>query len=623
MLVQVIPIKRLPLKKTVFDYLVEQEMSGRIKIGQLVRIPFRNSIEFGIVRAVNSFSKTTVTLKNIIEIVFNEPFLNREQLNFLEEIAEIYRAPLSFLLKTNLLPLQKRKLKKISIKKQAERTARQFERPNVFIYSTNEEKQKYLKIKLPGGGQNLILVPEIHQIKTIVRQLPVAVQKNVLIVTGELSDKEMFDLWLKIRNEPRITVVGTRRALFLPWTNLTAIFLDDEGNPDYKSWDMAPRFHTREASIVLAKQHAAKIYLLTHTPSVETYYFAEHGVYNPEHINLQPFRHPFRLIDLKQERRGKNYGLLNEDLISDLETMTSGDAFLFINRRGDAGCIFCRDCGLILKCTRCHRPLTYYKQKENLCCHYCRTEQLMPNNCNQCGNATLTPIGLGASGIENELKKINRLKKFKIIRLDSKSNAPVEELNNPQSKIIVGTEYAWARIDWPKIKVLGVLDADLSLLIPEYKAPEHLWQGLRASQFRLTAGAKIYIQTNYPEHPVFQALYHPKQFYQEQLKERKLFQYPPYNFLLKLFYGNASATAAAANGQKIYNQLLALTQDKNRIKISCSLESNPRFYRQQYWRIILIKIGYEHYKQNIKLINQELPDNWKVDPNPNSLLSLN
>lgn len=622
MLVQVAPIKRLPLSKTVFDYLAGNEIAGQIKIGQLVKVPFRNQAEFGIVISVNRIPAVDIKkLKEIQEIVFTEPILSGAQIGWLEEISEFYRTPLNFLLKTNLLPLQKRKITKISIEKIENQTQRKFDRPEVFIYSANNEKTDYLKNNLSKTGQTLILVPEVWQLRPMIEILPEKTKKNCFIITGDLSDKEMFELWLKIRNNPQATVIGTRRALFLPWTNLTDIFIDDEGNPDYKSWDMAPRFHTRDAAVMLAKWQTAKIHFLAHTPSVETHYFASKKVYHTNQSAIAPFKRPFRLIDIKQERRGGNYEMLNDDLIDDIKNTAGGDIFLSINRRGDAGFVFCRDCGFVFKCPQCQRPLTFYKAKEKIRCHYCLIERETPESCDKCGNVTLTHLGTGTAGIEATLKKNDDLKKFKIIRLDSGAEMPELE-DDKQQKIIVGTEYAWGRIDWSRIKIMAVLDADISLIIPEYKAPEHLWQGLRSAEYRLPAEAKIYIQTNYPEHPVFQALYQPEKFYQEQLKERQIFQYPPYNFLLKIFYGHASESAAVAAGQKTCALLQGLTKGKNQIKISCSLESTPRFYRQQYWRIILIKIGYEQYKQNVKLIIKNLPEDWKVDPNPNSLLSL-
>ncbi|PIT88770.1 MAG: primosomal protein N' [Candidatus Magasanikbacteria bacterium CG10_big_fil_rev_8_21_14_0_10_36_32] len=623
MLVQIAPIKRLPLSRNIFDYTADKEIADQIKIGQLVKMPFRNSVEFGVITSINQTSSTTITkLKKIQEIVFAEQILTEAQLGFLEELSVFYRTPLNFLLKSNLLPLQKRKITKISIEKIKNKIKQKFDRPKIFIYSTINEKKDYLKNNIEKIGQTLILVPEIKQLRELIGDLPAEIQKKCFVVTSEMSDKEMFELWLNIRNNPKAIVLGTRRALFLPWTNLTSIFLDDEGNPDYKSWDMAPRFHTRDAVIMLAKWQTAQVHFLTHTPSVETYYFADKKVYKSDKLEIKPFRRRFRLIDIKQERRGGNYELLNDDLLNDIKNTIDGDIFLFINRRGDAGFVFCRDCGFVFKCVQCQRPLTYYKNEETIRCHYCRTTQKMPERCDKCDNVTLVHMGTGTAGIETALKKNIDLKKFKIMRIDSASETPNELYNNKQQKIIVGTEYAWGRIDWSQIKLMAILDADMSLIVPEYKAPEYLWQGLRTAEYRLPADSKIYIQTNYPEHPVFQALYQPEKFYQEQLKERRLFKYPPYNFLLKIFYGNTSETAAATAGQKVLSLLQHLTKDQNQIKISCSLESTPRFFRRQYWRIILIKIGYEQYKKNVKLIIKNLPDDWKVDPNPNSLLSL-
>lgn len=623
----------MPVTLPFFDYAVPEEMKAKIKVGQLVKIPFLKSEIFGVVAELNS-AGSEHKLKEIKEIVFTAPILSRAQINFLIDIAEFYHTSLGFILKSCLPPLQKRKLKKMQesgvMPVPAKQTAKsEFAKPTFFAFGSDKEKIKFILKKLIGPEQILYLVPELPNLEKIQKQLPENILQHAEIITGELSNKELFDKWMRIWSGEKNIIIGTRRALFLPWFNLKTIILDDEANLNYKSWDMAPRLHTRDAAIFLAKHHGAELNLLGHTPSVETSYFCQHKIYknadseNTGALAIAPFESKPTIIDLRAERKAGNYNFISTRLVEEFKNIKSGDIFFYLNRRGSSSYVGCRDCGNVYKCPNCHITLNYHQDQNLLKCHYCGHSEPMRSSCPNCHGVNVTMFGVGTQQAETAIRRmLGASNGRKVVRIDSDVN-DLENLNTPEDKIIVGTQLAWSYLDWSKIKLFAFLDADTSLFIPEYKVVENLFQLLRDAQYNLQDGAKLIIQTNHPDHLVFNSLFKPENFYAEQLKERQLLGYPPFKFLLKLFYGNHKQELAEREGQRMANLLTALTKSQKDIKIAGPLQTSPYYYGGQYWQVILAKIGYQSYKQNTKLLLSKLPPNWKVDPNPNSILYAN
>jgi primosomal protein N' len=633
MLIQIIPARRMPLFLTYLDYLAPKKLASDIKIGQLVKIPFRGKDHFGIVNAINlinNLSKQEKTkLKEIKEIIFKKPTLSKEQINFLQSIADFYHVSLGFLIKTNLLPLQKRKLSKTILEQiKFKIKIRKASKPVFYTYVSNLEKKEYFSNHLKPGSQSLILVPEQIAIKEIANLLEKEIKEKIAIITSELSNKEMFEKWLEIYSGKKNIVIGTRRALFLPWSNLTDIFLDDEANPNYKSWEMAPRIHTRDACLSLAKHHSSQLHLLTHTPSVESYFFAKKNIYyssneifkqkkfNPEQINNQ-----IKIVDMRQERRSGNYTFISEKLNEEIKKTSDENIFIFLNRRGFANYVGCRDCGNIIKCVNCNRTMTFYQDNNTLRCHYCKISSPMRVVCQKCQGINMTMYGAGTQSVENSIKKLVGDKK-QVIRIDSDSVTKIFATPSSYSTIIIGTQQAWPYVDWKKTELVIFLDADTSLFIPEYKVSENLWQLLRDAQYKMRDDAKLIIQTNHPEHLIFTSLSEPKKFYEQELKERRLLGYPPYRYLLKLTYGHANQKIAENEASNLYNTLLGLTKNKIGIKLSNPLETTPYLFGGQYRLVILAKIKYDNYRSDIKLLLSKLPSGWKVDPNPNEILQL-
>lgn len=625
MIVQIIPARRMPLSLSVLDYSVPEKYQSQIKIGQLVKIPFRSKEEFGVILDIKSSGVMGAKIKDINEIIFVEPILSKEQLDFLVDISEFYHVSLGFLLKGNLIPLQVRKLKKItSFARVSESLINKPVKPEVFIHENDDQKKQIiLKIFSRHNGQSLILVPDISSVKKIMDFLPDDILKQAITVTGEAGNKEQFTKWLQLWSGEKRIVIGTRAALFLPWFNLKNIILTDDGSSNYKSWDMAPRIHTRDAALFLSRHHGAALSLLSHTLSVESYYFAKNKVYNTEDdLIIKQLNKTTEIVDMKSERRGGNYSLISVDVINEFKKTKTGDVVFFLNRRGSAGYVGCRDCNNVEKCPNCKLSLTYHQDKNILNCHFCRFSEPMPVTCKSCKGVNVATFGAGTQLAEELIRKVAAVvaDNRPIIRVDGDEN-DLEKIKTDADKIIICTQMAWPYLNWSQVKLFVFLDADAPLFIPEYKVIENLWQQIRSAQYNLPEGSASFVQTGYPEHLIFRSIYDPNLFYSEQLAERRVLGYPPYKFMLKLLTGNQKSDILEKETSQVVAKLQDLTKGDSGIKILGPLESSPYYHNGQYWQVILAKIGYENYKQNTKLLLSKVPENWKIDPNPNSLLS--
>ena len=623
MLVKVIPLRRMPLRLSVLDYSVAKECENDIKIGQLIKIPLKNQEVFGVVYDIvqdNAESK----LKEIEKVILDD-VLSVAQLQFLKEMSEFYHCSLGFLAKNNVMPLQSRKISKIdnSNTKERHRTINiKTKKPVVYSYLDEQEKNDYLVNNINPKKQNLILVPEMNDLKDVT--LNAELDKHTIYVDSNLSTKDFFQIWIDVWSGKKNIVIGTRRALFLPWTNLSNIFLLNEGNSNHKSWDMAPRFHTRDASMMLAKHHGSRLHLLDHTLSVESYFFGKNKVYDSKKLIADDKqKQQVEIVDMVKEKQSRNYGFLSGKVVDALKETVKGDVFIFLNRRGSASYVGCRDCGIVSKCSDCNNLLTFHQDTGMLKCHYCKQEKKMSKHCPNCNGINISMYGVGTQMVENEIiKMFGHDKEVEVVRIDSDGDVDckfvVGDMN--KRKIIIGTQMAWSCIKWDKLSCVVFLDADTSLFVPEYKVSENLWYLIQDVKYRISDEARLLIQTGHADHFVFTNIFNKINFYNTELQQRKIFSYPPYKFLLKLFIKDNYKDKIEKHSALIKDKLTTLIQHNSGISVIGPLESLPYRYNNQYCQIILAKIDYSGYKRDIKNILNNLGDDWRVDPNPNSVL---
>jgi primosomal protein N' (replication factor Y) len=588
-----------------------------------VEVPFRNNTEFGLVFSLSqqeTFSLKT-KLRPLVKICFLKPFLPLPVFSFFKEISDFYSTDLGFVYKFSLPKFTKKFFKELSIVDLGDSfLTKKSLKPQIMIAESPVEIKNILHKNISPKGQHLILVPEKNDLSETVSWLEE--KFSVHVFSSDLTEKQTNSLWKKIRKDENAIIIGTRKALFLPWTNLKNIFLLDEGNENYKSWDMAPRYHARDATMLLSKFTGSQVFLLSHTPSINSYYLASENKYSSTGI-LTNFNRSFNIVDLNLEKHAKNYSFLSFILLDELRNLEKNDcAFLYLNKKGSAGYVFCEDCQKPITCKNCKRPLNYFSSKKEMRCNFCEISEPLAIACPNCKSLNLQMRNPGTESIEKELRKFPEFKDFKIAVIDSENFNLEKQKNFEDGTIFIGTELAWNIIPWSKIKLIAFLDTDRALLSSEYKDLENLWQKIRTSFFKSNTESKIILQGTHLDHYIFNALHNPQIFYEQQLSERRMFHYPPYNFWLKLIISDKNANQAVKQANELKNRLIPLTNTYLSAKISGPHQAVPQYKKGAYYYIILIRLGYENYQNAVKQINKVVPQNWKVDPNPNTLLSL-
>lgn len=615
---EIIPAKRGRLGLPFFDYLIPPELEQTVAPGQLAVIPLRSKSEFGIIRRIKSNTEAKPgLLKPITSLNIEKPFLDPRALDFFDEISALFHTSLGLLVKSSLPPLKKRKLAKCPALPPFAEKKSEFGKPKLFIYPSESARREYFINNLSTAGQTLILVPETADVNEVVSLIGNRI--DTAIIKSGLSDKEQYDAWFRIRCGDAKVIIGTRSALFFSFHDLRTIMVDREGNSSHKSWDSAPRFNTRDASLAAGKYLGASVHFLAHTPSVETYYFAAKGVYYFSGQNTPPkTKHQAKIIDLNTEITAKNYNSVSIPLEEALVKCT-GQVFLYCNRKGTAAYVMCRDCAWVFSCRVCNRPYTYHESRSMLSCHHCKIEEKMTASCPKCGGVALAYYGAGTERVAREVKKIVGDSK-QIIEIEA-GLTPKTPLELRGDQIIVGTQFAISLIDWSKISILAFIDSDTPLFVPEYRSAENTFQTIRDLEYRLSESAQLFIQTSHTQHAIYAALVEPGKFYAFELRTRKLFGYPPFKYLLKLFYGGENKVAADTAAELLKQAILRLTKEPADITISGPLDLLPPIKRGRYWVTLIVKLPYGRYKHLIRQILRVTSEDWKVDPNPNTLLS--
>ncbi len=627
---RVIVAGRMPLSLPFFDYTIPKELENKLVVGQLVSVPFRGKENYAVIHSfpteIPFKNGKPLPLKTLSGLVNPIPAFSTSQLDFLMELAEFYAVSPGFIIKSALFEINKKNKNLFQNLEQivAKQRNAEVQKPVLAVYETEAEKKALLTKNLGTAGQKLILVPEVHEIEKTARLLfGDEYLDHCTLLSSNTKPAAATKIWLTVWQGKPLTMIATRRALFLPWNNLQTIWLLDEGNSDYKSWDMAPRFETRDAVFFLSKHHLAQVHLMSHTPSVESFFFAKKQVYSFATEKQTPFT-PAKteIINLKDEQRGGNYGFFADETLERLRTaLTAGNVFILANHRGSVSSVVCHDCGFVPRCPACKRPYSYHEDTKELVCHFCTTHKPMILFCENCRGTNLGARGIGTQKVERELRRKFKdiLETLAFVRIDSDSEE-VPVFDSAKKNIIIGTERALGFIDWNSIACTLLIDPDTLLFIPEYKITERLWQTVRAIDYASRNGSPVLIQTKHPEHAVFENLRRPERFYVKELQQRKFFEYPPFSFILKLSYGHTESAKAAMEAERLFLTLERLTKDSKMCTLTHPLATMPEFYKKRYWQVLLLKVDYRSYKRTIKELLKAVPEEWKVDPNPTSLL---
>ena len=404
------------------------------------------------------------------------------------------------------------------------------------------------------GLQALYLLPEIALTTQLISRLQEYFGDKIAIYHSKYNVQERVEVWQNVlqgKSKAQL-VIGARSALYLPFSNLGLVLIDEEHESSFKQFDPAPRYHARDAAIVLGNLHEANILLGSATPSVESYYNAQTGKYGFTEINrrfgnvLMP---DMELVDIKEATRKKRMkGHFSERLILQIEeTLLSGDqVILFQNRRGFAPLLECLTCGHTPQCPNCDVSLTYHQFRNQLRCHYCGHHTALPESCFACGSPDLDTKGFGTEQIENEVQKLFPGAKVGRMDLDTTRGKHgyekiITAFEQQELDILVGTQMLTKGLDFRNVNLVGVMNADALLNFPDYRAHERTYQLL--TQVSGRAGrtkkrGKVIIQTYNPYHQILKQVTTGdyEGMYAEQLYEREQYKYPPVNRIIKVTF---------------------------------------------------------------------------------------
>ncbi|WP_438977655.1 replication restart helicase PriA [Polaribacter sp.] len=411
---------------------------------------------------------------------------------------------------------------------------------------------KLIQEILDKGQQVLFLLPEIALTTQIITRLQAYFGKQISVFHSKYSMNERVEVWNNVlENKSKAQIIlGARSSLFLPFSNLGLIVVDEEHETSYKQFEPNPRYNARDAAIVLAKMHLAKILLGSATPSLESYFNAQQNKYgfvelNRRFGNVQLPK--IELIDIKEKHRKKEMkGHFSDKLLVLIQEALDEkeQIILFQNRRGFSPIVECKTCGVSPQCPNCDISLTYHKYKNELRCHYCNYQRAMPNNCSACGSNTLDTKGFGTEQIELELKQL--FPDYSIGRMDLDTTRGkfgyqkiIGAFEAREIDILVGTQMLSKGLDFDNVSLVGILNADTMLNFPDFRAHERAYQLMVQVSGRAGRSKKqgnVAIQTYNPYHQILQQVSTTdyQAMFKEQLQERWQFKYPPYYRLIKI-----------------------------------------------------------------------------------------
>lgn len=620
MIASIIPIRRMPRRMGPFDYTVPTHLEQDIQPGQLVTIPLRKSEVFGLVFSLSQTSQTK-GMRDIINIVHKTPLVDPAYLAFFQKTADLYGVSVGTIAQMSLLPMQKRKLKKIELNPLELRTEPPKTQtvPNIYTYSSEKERALFLKKQIQGT--TLILLPEIKLLDHVLELLPNTIKERAITWHSELTVKEQFDRWLDIRNKKKTIVIGTRGACLLPIPNLQTIIIDHESDDNHKHWDQLPRFHTKDLAAVLQVLFPAiHVHYIDSSPSFSSY-FQFHKKHASGSYTFQDLS-SVKIQNMNDERKGGNFDPLSEQVKESLLN-TKTVAFFLVHRRGYASSIGCKDCGFIITCPSCKLPQVYHKKKKLLLCHYCHTHSQVTQTCPTCKQLTLEPRGMGSEQLEAFITEFlnQATNKFIIHRMDSDNPVPLT-IDPGTPTVIIGTKMAIPYIPWKNTELICIPDIDTILHIPEYSATEKAWNEIVQLNYKKDFTADIYLQTHTPEHVLFRSLNEPERVYRTDLNARMAFNFPPYSYIVRYSYGHANVYQAQKTAEHLISSLKKeLTGLHNPATISDYYQLHPSYYRGRHWYGFVVKLHKDTWKTDLITLNKYIPQQWKIDPNPNSLLS--
>ncbi|MEW8955296.1 primosomal protein N' [Clostridium sp.] len=487
----------------------------------------------------------------------------------------------------------------------------------------------------------IILVPEISLTPQMVERFKGRFGRDVAVFHSKLSEGERFDEWYRVKRGEVKVAVGARSALFLPFKDLGIIIVDEEHEATYKS-ESDPKYNAKEVAEFMAMDRGFKVLLGSATPSIDTYY----RVHKKE-IKLLTLDHradgakmpEVRVIDMREELKNNNKSMFSSELREELFNVLQRkeQAILFLNRRGFSTFVSCRKCGYVFKCDKCDISLTYHAHGSYLSCHYCGKRASVNTTCPSCKSNYVKYFGVGTEKVEMALKK--EFKDARILRMDldtTRRKNSFENIytsfKNQHADILIGTQMIAKGLDFPNVTLVGVIAADLSLNLPDYRSGERTYQLLTQVSGRAGRGkkeGKVIIQTYLPEN---YSLKYSKDnnyegFFKEEISLRNTMNYPPFSKIMLINMSSKREDILIKTIEKVGINLKNLLKDTNNIDIlgpcPCIISKIKEMYR---WQIVIKGDIEEELAKSIRDNTYRLSKEnaahirISIDINPNSLI---
>lgn len=500
-----------------------------------------------------------------------------------------------------------------------------------------EVYMRLVEYVLSIGKSAIVLVPEIALTPQMIERFKGRFGEDVALFHSKLSDGERFDEWYRIKEGKVRLVIGARSALFLPLMNLGLIIIDEEHENTYKS-EQNPKYHTREVSEYLCEIKGCKLVLGSATPSIETYYKALKGEYKLLEMNNRvngKAMPNMEIVDMRQELKSGNMSLFSRKLSSAIEETLKENKqiILFLNRRGFSTFISCRSCGYVFKCPECDVSMTYHKNGY-LVCHYCGRAQKAAKVCPECGSKYVKFFGAGTERVEQEVKKY--FPKARVLRMDvdttrykNSHESIYNSFKNHEADILIGTQMVSKGLDFKDVTLVGILAADMSLNIPDYRASERTYQIITQVAGRAGRGeddGRVIVQSYTPNH--YSLNYAKDENYEglfkEEINVRRLMGNPPFGKILLI--GGSSK-----NEEKLKNFMNNLQVNLKKLivgdlkmlgPVPCIISKLKDNYR---WQIIIKGEFDDKFSENVKdtlyQLNKSVYNEVRVsiDINPNNM----
>jgi len=482
------------------------------------------------------------------------------------------------------------------------------------------------------GRQGICLIPEIALTPQTLDRFASRFPGRVAVLHSGLSTGEQFDEWQWIKEGKCDVVIGPRSALFAPLPDLGLIIIDEEHEWTYKQEDRSPRYHAREVAIRLARLSHAVVILGSATPDIETFHKAQLGQYNlvelRERITPRGYSPlpEVNIVDMKEELKAGNTGLFSRSLLAAMkETLGRNEqVILFLNRRGTATFVQCRDCGFIFRCPRCSIALNYHSMEKRLTCHRCHYSIPVPQSCPQCLSRRLKFFGIGTQRIEDEVKRL--FPEARLLRWDkdatTKRHAHEQLLTafrERNADVLIGTQMIAKGLDMPQVTLAGIISADTGFSLPDFRAGERTFQLLCQVAGRAGRGleaGKVVIQTYCPDNYAVQsaARHDYLGFYNQEIEYRRHYDYPPFSQLTRLVYTHTNNELCRREAERMTQVILKERDKPGRASLSL-IGPVPAFaarVRGRYrWQIIL------RGEELAQVLSQmALPQGWTVDVDP-------